>query len=114
MSKAEEIKYRLKYNELNLFNKFVGWNGSNLGMDQLSYQVSIYSTTLTVRTFALLKYSDQSFYTKSYAVQSFKECMEQYVKEIIDEVENAFYIESFDEPDIIDIHIEYQLTTEKM
>lgn len=114
MSKAEEIKYRLKYNELNLYNKFVGWNGLKLGMEQIYYQVSLYSTTLNVSVEALLKYSDQSFYTKSYVVESFKECMEQYVKEIIDEVENACYIESFDEPDIIDIHIEYQLTTEKM
>ncbi len=86
-----DLNYYLSVKEGALHNKFVGWNGNDLEMRNVSFRTSMSGSTLSVSVSAGIRYSDSGFYTRSYAESHFQESCREYVEEILDEMDADGY-----------------------
>jgi hypothetical protein len=85
------LNYKLRCNITDLHNRFSGWDGGNLRLNSADFSTSISGSTLTVQVRADISYSDSGFYTRSYAQTHFEEACEEYVQDILDDLDDDDY-----------------------
>ena len=88
---CRNLCYKLSTGISDLHNRFSGWDGGNLRLNSADFSASVSGSTLTVQVRADISYSDSGFYTRSYAQSHFEEACQEYVWDILDDLDEDGY-----------------------
>ena len=87
----DNLNYYLSTDQTKLHNKFSGWTGGNLAIRYVHFNTILYGSTIRVNVSANIEYSDEGFYTRSYADEKFREACDDYVNDNIQRLDDDEY-----------------------